>query len=197
MRVRRFGYTEIEMNYWKRWKYKNITLFVLSIIFALWITKFEEFHILLLQLGNWGFVGAFFAGFLFVSTFTVATGFVILLVLAESLNVLELAFIASLGGVVGDLIIFRFVKDGLIKEIMPIYKNFGGGQINRVLNTKYFSWTFPVIGAAIVASPLPDELGVSLLGLTKLRTYQFMIISFGLNMLGIVLLVTASGFVKP
>ena len=91
-------------------------MFILSIMFALWVTKLEEFHILLLHLGDWGYFGAFFAGFLFVSTFTVATGFVILLVLAESLNVLELAFIASLGSVLGDLVIFRFVKDGLIKE---------------------------------------------------------------------------------
>lgn len=185
------------MRTWTRWKYKNITLFLVSIMFALWVTKFEELHTLLLRLGDWGYVGAFFAGFLFVSTFTVATGFVILLVLAESLNVLELAFIAGLGAVLGDLIIFRFVKDGLIKEIEPIYKSLGGGQINRVLQTKYFSWSFPVIGAAIMASPLPDELGVSLLGLSKLKTYQFIIISFGLNVIGIVLLVSASGFVKP
>ncbi len=172
-------------------------MFVISVIFALWITRFEEFHTFLLRLGDWGYIGAFFAGFLFVSTFTVATGFVILLVMAESLNVLELAFIASLGGVLGDLIIFRFVKDGLVKEIAPIYKSLGGNQVNRVLNTKYFSWSFPVIGAVIMASPFPDELGVSLLGLTRLKTYQFMIISFGLNVIGIVMLITASGFVKP
>lgn len=185
------------MSAWTRWKYKNITMFALSIVFALWVTKFEELHAVLLRLGDWGYIGAFFAGFLFVSTFTVATGFVILLILAESLNVLELAFIASMGGVLGDLMIFRFVKDGLIKEIMPVYKSLGGNHINRVLNTKYFSWSFPVLGAVIMASPLPDELGVSLLGLTRLKTYQFMIISFGLNVVGIVLLVTASGFVKP
>jgi len=185
------------MGIWARWRYKNITMFILSIMFALWVTKLEDFHTLPLHLGDWGYFGAFFAGFLFVSTFTVATGFVILLVLAESLNVLELAFIASLGSVIGDLVIFRFVKDGLIKEIAPIYKTLGGGHVNRVMNTKYFSWTFPVAGAAIIASPLPDELGVSLLGLSKLKTYQFVIISFGLNLIGIVLLVTASGFVKP
>ena len=185
------------MNYWQKWKYKNLTLLTLSIIFALWVTKFEPFHNFLLTAGEWGYVGAFFAGFLFVSTFTVATGFVVLLVLAESLSIIELGLIAGLGSVLGDLIIFRFVKNGLVKEIMPIYESVGGNHIKRVLSTKYFSWTFPVFGAIIVASPLPDELGVSLLGLSKLKTYQFMIISFALNAIGIMLLISASVVIKP
>ena len=192
-----FDYTQIRMNYWQKWKYKNLTLLVLSIFFAFWVTKFGPFHNFLLTIGEWGYVGAFFAGFLFVSTFTVATGFIILLILAESLNVLELAFIAGLGSVLGDLLIFRFVKDGLVKEIIPIYKAFGGNHINHVLNTKYFSWTFSVFGAIIIASPLPDELGVSLLGLSRLKTYQFIIISFALNTIGIILLISASTVIKP
>jgi hypothetical protein len=43
-----------------------------------------------------------------------------------------------------------------------------------------------IISAVIIASPLPNELGVSMLaGLTKIKAYQLAIISFILGTLGI------------
>ncbi len=185
------------MNYWNKWKYKNLTIFVLSIVFALWITRFQEFHELLLGLGEYGYIGAFVAGILFVSTFTVATGAVLILILSERLSLIEIGIIAGAGAVIGDLLIFRLVKDRLIEEVTPIYEKLGGNHIKRVLSTKYFSWTFPVIGAVIIASPLPDELGVSLMGISKIKTYQFVILSFALNSIGIGLVVYLSKFIKP
>lgn len=158
----------------------------------------EALHAYLLHLGTLGYVGAFFAGVLFVSTFTVATGAIILLVLAETLSPVEIGLIAGLGAVVGDFVIFRFVKDDLAREITRIYNMFDRRHhFKRVLHTKYFSWTLPVIGAVIIASPLPDEIGVSLMGISKLRTYQFLLVSFILNAVGIALVVSASLVIKP
>ena len=179
------------------WKYKNLSFFVVSLIFALFLSRFEQFHTLLLGLGNLGYIGAFVAGILLVSTFTVTTGAIILLVLAENLSAIELGLVAGLGSVLGDLVIFRFVKDKLLNELIPLYKSLGGGHLTKLLHTKYFSWMLPVVGAVIIASPLPDEVGVSLLGIAKMKTHQFILISFILNAAGIFLVVTASNFVKP
>jgi len=179
------------------WKYKNLTLFFISLLGAYFLSRFETFHTFLLSLGELGYLGAFIAGILFVSTFTVATGAVILLVLAETLSPLEIGLIAGLGAVVGDFAIFRFIKDSLTEEILPIYRLLGGGHITKVLHTKYFSWTLPVIGAVIIASPLPDEVGVSLMGISKMKTYQFVLLSFILNAIGISLVVSASNIIKP
>lgn len=180
----------------KSFKYKNLTLAFLGIIFAFFLSKSPEFHQFLLQIGSLGYFGAFLAGILFVSTFTVATGAVILFILTEKLSPLEIGFIAGLGAVVGDFTIFRFVKDDLISEIEPIYEHFGGNHLTKIMHTKYFSWTFPVFGAIIIASPLPDEIGVSLMGVGKMKTYQFLILSFILNVIGIFLIVSASLFIK-
>ena len=185
------------MGYWKAYRYKNLTIFAFSIIFALILSRFEAFHTFLLNLGDFGYFGAFLAGFLFVSTFTVATGAVILLVLAEKLSSLEIGIIAGLGAVAGDFIIFRFIKDNLLEEITPIYNRLGGSHMTAVLHTKYFSWTLPVIGALIIASPLPDEVGVSLMGISRMKPYQFLLISFVLNAIGIFLVVSASSVIKP
>ena len=182
----------------KHWKYKNLTFLIFSLVLAFFVLRNETLHSFLLHLGNLGYVGAFLAGILFVSTFTVATGAIILLVLAETLSPIEIGLIAGLGAVVGDLAIFRFVKDDLAKEIELIYNQVDGNHhLKKVFHTKYFSWTLPVVGAAIIASPLPDELGVSLIGISKLKTYQFLLISFTLNAIGIFLVVSASAIIKP
>ncbi len=167
-------------------------------LFALFISRFETFHSYLLHLGNLGYFGAFIGGILFVSTFTVATGAVILLVLAESLSPIEIGIIAGLGAVVGDFAIFRLIKDNLAEELKDIYNHIDGNHhFQRVLHTKYFSWTLPVMGAVIIASPLPDEVGVSLMGISKMKTFQFLIISFLLNAIGIFLVVSVSLVIKP
>ena len=135
---------------------------------------------------------------LFVSTFTVATGAVILLVLAERLSPVEIGIIAGFGAVIGDFAIFKFVRDGLTDEIREVYENIDyNSHLLKILHTKYFSWMFPVLGAIIIASPLPDEIGVSILGIDKMKTYKFLILSFILNATGIFLVVSASKFIRP
>lgn len=186
------------MKPWESFKYKNLSLFIASLGFAFFISRYEPFHTFLLHLGNFGYIGAFFAGTLFVSTFTVASGVVIFLVLAESLSPIEIGLIAGLGAVAGDFIIFRFIKDDLSYEIKSIYEHIDGNHhLTRLLHTKFFSWTLPVIGTIIIASPFPDEIGVSLMGITKMKTYKFLLISFILNALGIFLVISASLVVKP
>lgn len=186
------------MKYWNSYKYKNLTFFFFSILFAFFISRFEAFHSYVLHLGNLGYFGAFIGGILFVSTFTVATGAVILLVLAERLSPIEIGIVAGLGAVVGDFAIFRLIKDNLTEELKDIYNHIDGNHhFQRVLYTKYFSWTLPVMGAVIIASPLPDEVGVSLMGISKMKTFQFLIISFLLNVTGIFLVVSASLVIKP
>lgn len=186
------------MKTFKSFKYKNLTILSFSLILALLLSRYEPFHNFLLNLGGWGYLGAFIAGMLFVSTFTVATGAIILLVLAEELSPIEIGIVAGMGAVVGDLIVFRFVKDNLTEEVLSIYNQIDGHHhIAKLFHTKYFPWTLPVIGAIIIASPLPDEIGVSLMGISKMKTGRFILVSFLLNAIGIFLIISASLFIKP
>lgn len=186
------------MRHPRKRKYKNLTFALIAVLVTLLLSRFEVFHSFLLHLGGLGYLGAFLAGLLFVSTFTVTTGALILLVLAEGLSPIEIGLVAGLGAVLGDLLIFRFVKDNLSQELSDIYGRVDTNHhLTRVLHTKYFAWTLPVIGAIIIASPFPDEIGVSLLGITKMKTYQFLVVSFILNAIGIIIVVSASAVIKP
>ncbi|MDP3988236.1 MAG: hypothetical protein Q8P80_03775 [Candidatus Levybacteria bacterium] len=186
------------MRIWQSWKYKNLTLVFLGVAIAIILSRIDVFHQFLLHLGNFGYIGAFIAGILFVSTFTVATGAVILLILAETLSPIEIGVIAGLGAVFGDFTIFRFIKDNLTNELEDIYNHVDSSHhFVKILHSKYFSWTLPVVGAIIIASPFPDEIGVSLMRISKMKTYQFLLISFILNAIGIFLVVSASLVIKP
>lgn len=181
-----------------KWKYKNLTVVFLSIVLAVILSQIEVFHSLLLHLGSFGYIGAFIAGMFFVSTFTVATSALTLLILTETLSPLEIGLIAGLGAVVGDMLIFRLIKDDLSNEIEDIYNHMDRNKhLKRLFHSKYFNWMLPVLGSIIIASPLPDELGVSLMGISKINTGKFVFLSYVLNSIGIFLVVSASVFIKP
>lgn len=185
------------MSFWKSWKYKNLTLVFLGIVIAFLLSKIEVFHLFLLHLGNYGYYGAFIAGTLFVSTFTVATGAIILIILSQNLSPLEIGLIAGLGAVLGDFTIFRLIKNNLTFELESIYNHVDSKHhFVKLLHSKYFNWTLPVLGAIIIASPFPDEIGVSLMGISKMKTYQFLLISFVLNSVGIFFVVFLSSIVN-
>lgn len=132
-------------------------------------------------------------GMLFISTFTVGIGALVLLLLAQNFSALELGLIAGLGAVFGDFTIFSLIKNNLNSELARVYSLIDSKHhFTKLLHSKYFSWSLPVIGAVIIASPFPDELGVTLMGISKMKTYQFLLISFILNAIGIFLVVLAS-----
>jgi len=179
------------MSYWKHWKYKNLTLVFLGIIIAIILSRIETFHYFLLHLGSLGYIGALIAGILFVNIFTVSTGVLILLILAESLSAIEIGLIAGVGAVIGDLLIFHLVRDNIANELEQIYNKIDHKHhIVKLLHTKYFNWSLPVIGALIIASPLPDELGITLMGISQMKIYKFIIVSYLLNALGIFLVIS-------
>lgn len=183
---------------WHRYRYKNITCLIIGVLIAFVLLRNDSFHWYIQHAKNYGYIGVFIGGTLFVSTFTVSIGAVLLLILAESIHPLVIAAVAGAGAVIGDLTIFGVVRnDGFTQEVKHFFRYFGGDKLSHLLHSKYFGWTLPVVGALIIASPLPDELGVSLMGISRLKTYQFILLSFILNSLGIFLILSASLVLKP
>lgn len=181
------------MQHWHRYRYKNMTLIVISLIITLFLIRNEDFRNALTTLGTFGYLGAFFTGIMFVSTFTVSMATIILFILAEHLHPWEIGIFAGIGAMVGDLIIFQSIRSrGLMDEITNIYKFLGGDKLSHLLNTRYFSWTLPVVGALLIASPLPDEIGVSLMGISHMKPAHFFLLSFVLNSIGIFAIVSAA-----
>lgn len=173
-----------------RWKYKNTTLLIASLVVLFFLADTDIAHALIRHVGTYGYVGAAITGIFFVSTFTVAPASVVLFHLAQEFNPILIALFAGAGAVIGDLLIFRFLKDGVFDEMRPLVKRLGGSHIAVLFRTPYFAWIMPVIGAIIIASPFPDEVGIGLLGLSKIKWWQFALLAFVLNALGIFVIVS-------
>jgi hypothetical protein len=174
-------------------KYKNIILTIAGFTLAIFLAQNQTFNQFLAHLGNYGYISAFFAGMLFASTFTIAAGGLILLTLAKTLSPLELIIIGGFGAVTFDFLVFKFVKDKVNSEVTPVFEKFlHRHHFRKILHTKYFGWTLPVVGAFIIASPLPDEIGVSLLGISKMNPIYFLGISFISHLIGMSTIIASS-----
>lgn len=169
----------------RSWKHQNLVHIIVGIVVAVFLSQNAAFHQFFLHLGSLSYFGAFAAGILFVSTFTVSIATVILFSLAQELHPLALAVIAGAGAVVGDYLIMRVIGNNLKTEIRQYPHHKQLHKLEHLIHTKYFNWILPVIGAVIIASPLPNELGITLIGLTNMHKIRFIFLSYFLNTIGI------------
>lgn len=179
-------------NKFKHWHYKNTALLILSLIIFFFFAEHPAIRNTIDLIGSFGYIGAFIAGVLFVSIFTLAPAAVVLFFLADHLNPLLVALFAGMGAVAGDYLIFRFLRDHVFDELKPLFVKNGGNELIELFKTPYFGWLLPFLGAFIIASPFPDELGIGLLGASKLKGWQFVGLTFLLNSVGIFLVITAA-----
>lgn len=130
-------------------------------------------------------IGSLIAGIFFTSIFTVAPAAVVLVGFAQNYNPLAVAVLGGLGALIGDFVIFYFTRENLSKDISYLGTHTGLKKFTAVFKLKLFRRILPFIGALIIASPLPDEPGLALMGLSKIKKWQFAILVFLLNSAGI------------
>lgn len=157
-----------------------------------WLARTPQVDAAIKGVGNLGYLGAFVTGLFFVSTFTVAPAAVVLFHLASQLHAIEIALLAGAGAMVGDYFIFQFIRDHVFAELLPLARKLQTPGMKLLFKSPYFAWILPVVGAFVIASPLPDEVGVSMMGLSKVKQWQFFILAFALNAVGIFLVVSAA-----
>jgi len=144
---------------------------------------FLPFHNFLLSLG---YLGTFLAGVFFTYGFTAAPATAMLLILSNEQNIFFAGFIAGFGALVGDLIIFKFIRYSFANEIEKISQEKAINYLNNKIPTLLKKHFVSILAGFIIASPLPDEIGVSLLATSRsISTKFFSVLSFSLNTAGI------------
>ncbi|MDD5193014.1 MAG: hypothetical protein PHF67_00340 [Candidatus Nanoarchaeia archaeon] len=172
--------------------YPKITLLIILIIIAYYMFRNPAVNGLVSHLNNWSYLGVFLAGMLFSFGFTTpfAIGFFIIL---NPQNPILTGLLGGFGALISDLFIFKFIrfsfkdefkrleKTRLIKKISSLIEISLGHKISV-----YFIYVF---AGVIIASPLPDEIGVLMLaGVTKIKPFVFSALSFIFNSLGIMIM---------
>ena len=168
---------------------RDIGIIVLSVLIALILVRTDVLVNILTSTKELEVVGSLIAGMFFTSIFTTAPAIVTLGELSQANSLILVALMGGLGAVIGDLIIFRFVKDQLSEHMVDLLRENGTFRRTRKLfRNKMFRWLTFFVGGFVLASPLPDELGVSILGAAHMKTSRFMLISFVFNSLGILVI---------
>jgi len=167
---------------------RDLVLVIFSVFIAIILAKTGVLQDLITSTQEVRFIGSFIAGIFFTSVFTTAPATVALGEIAQSNSVIVVAILGGLGALIGDLIIFRFVKDGLSEHFSYLIKVSTTERIVSIFKLKLFRWIIPFVGALIIASPLPDEIGVVMLGLSKMKNPYFILLSFVLNSAGILII---------
>lgn len=168
---------------------QDVAIVVFSIFIAVILVKTDFLGKILTSTKEWEILGSFVAGMFFTSVFTTAPAIVTLGEIAHANSVVITAFFGGAGAIVGDLIIFWFIRDRLSEHFLELIQHKGvGKRIKALLKLKYFRWSTFLLGGLVVASPLPDELGISILGFSKIRMSWFILISFSFNFIGILII---------
>ena len=170
-------------------RYPKLTLYLLFVFFAYFLFTSDYFSEYISIITGYGYWSIFLAGLLFSYGFT--TPFAIgIFLLAEPSNLLLSSLIAGFGALIADSLIFAFIRFNMMDEFIRIqkikplnsfdsffHKNF---SVNTQKNLLY------ILAGFIIASPLPDEIGVLLLaGLSKAHPGIFAFVSFVFNTIGI------------
>lgn len=177
-------------------KYPKITLLIISIVIAYYLFSYDSISYYISNLGNWGYLSAFIGGLLFSFGFTTPFAIGIFLNLRPE-NIFLSAFIGGFGAFLCDMIIFKFIKISFMDEIDNLKKIKRFKSLQKIfrssLNERVKVYLLYLLAGFFIASPFPDEIGVSILaGLTSIRLKVFAIISFVLNTIGIFILLSLS-----
>lgn len=159
---------------------------LLSIFVAWFLVKTGLLTDLIGTTARWDFVQSFVAGFFFTSLFTLAPATVVLAHLVETSSLFSVAFLGALGAVAGDMALFKIFREHLLGDAGYLLRSVHPPKaVLAVLHSRFFRFLTPLLGAFLLASPLPDEPALALMGLSHISLPRLIAVSFALHFIGI------------
>ena len=167
-------------------KYLKFLLLLLTFIFAYILFKGRNFLQIKNLVSSFGYIGTFLSGSFFTYGFTSAPATALLLIISKEQNIILAGLIAGFGALIGDLIIFTFIRFSFKDEIKDISRSRLYKIIDKKTHHLFKRYFNPILAGFIIASPLPDEIGVALFAASMhISRRLFSVISYLVNTLGI------------
>ncbi|MCR4274898.1 MAG: hypothetical protein NUW02_02510 [Candidatus Campbellbacteria bacterium] len=157
----------------------------ISIAVAVYILKTDATDVFFLYLQNFELLGSFVAGFFFTSVFTAAPAVAVLAEIMRETAVWQVALIGGFGAALGDILLLVIIHKSVDAETKYLLGQPRFGRFKKIFETRLFHRLSFFVGALIIASPLPDELGLALIGVNHISKTQLFCILFIMNSLGI------------
>ena len=160
---------------------------LVSIVVASVLYETGTLHALVGSNGRAGIIGTFISGIFFTSVFTITPSTAVFVEIMHTQNIWLTAFLGAFGALLGDLLLVLFIRDHVSKDLAYLLGKAKHTRVWHIIHLKSLRSLSPIIGALVIASPLPDEIGVAMLGASKLKIQYIVAISYCMNFLGIVL----------
>ncbi|MBX4196215.1 hypothetical protein KW805_01360 [Candidatus Pacearchaeota archaeon] len=175
-----------------KYRYPKLTLLIILVAVAYYLFTIPTVVLYLSSLGNLKYWGILIAGLLFSFGFSTPFAVGLFLTLKPD-NILLAAIIGGAGAMLSDLSIFSFIRLTFMDEFQRLEKvkpvAFMEREFHQILPKRLQRYLLYACAGFIIASPLPDELGVTLLsGFSTIKTRSFILFSFIFNALGIFLM---------
>jgi len=175
---------------------RDLAILVISVVVAYFLFQSPSFDQFIKSLTSTGSIGwsAFVIGIFFTSAFTTAPAIAALIKMAQFAPAWQVALFGAIGAVIGDAIIFYFMRDRLIKDFMLTVKKPRMQRIKHFLKSKIIRVSIALASGVLIAIPLPtDEAAFTLLGISRIKTPTFLAIAFSFNFVAIF---TMSSFIN-
>jgi hypothetical protein len=172
--------------------FKDLVVVFIGLVVSLVLVNLGIIGDVVILIGN-THVSSFLSGIFFTSIFTIAPASAVFTHLAGEAPIWLIVVWGALGALFGDILLFFFIKDRFADDVMDSLKPSLKKHILSSFHFGFMKWLAPIIGALLIASPLPNEFGVALLGMSRTKMYIFVPISFVLNLLAVYSLVWFAG----
>ncbi len=157
-------------------------LFLLGLIAIIIALQVPAMAAALRDLERSGYFGAVVAGALYGLSLTSATATVVFANIPETFNPVLIALLGGFGAMLYDVGVFGLTRRRSVHDRVQ-------GLIDRFHHhPRLPRWASYLIGAVLIASPLPDELGAIFFGTSAVPVRVFLALSFALNTLGILVI---------
>ncbi len=179
-------------------EYPKLLCFLLSCVLAYILFRQGAFQEVVLALNGHGYISFFLGGILFSFGFTSPFAVAMFIAAPTGPNPYLAALIAGFGACLSDLCIFGLARLSFTEELHRLRSTVILQRLHALFHhqsipervRQYILWSF---AGLVIASPLPDEFGVVLLGgVTNIDSRWFGILCFTLNTAGILLILLAS-----
>ncbi|MBI4090209.1 MAG: hypothetical protein HY421_02285 [Candidatus Kerfeldbacteria bacterium] len=162
----------------------SLGIFSIGVALAVLLVRLPVGHELVDRFEGWGYMTALIGGVLYTTSLTSAAATVVLAHVSETLNPVLAAVVGGFGALLYDLIVFTAFDrathhPGVIENIRQ-----------RLAGRRKTRWSAYLLGSLVVASPLPDELGLAMLDVAGIKKRALIPLSFGLNTIGILAIIS-------
>lgn len=167
----------------------DLIIFLVSCFLAYLLVQNGSLDYFIAKVTPVQFLAEFVAGVLFTSFLTTPFSLALFYVLSESTHPLQIAIIGGAGACIGDMLIVTIFRNSFFDDFKTLEKTLKLKKVFHFFHHSHFNHLAPLLGILIIASPFPDELGLIMLGASKLKVIQLIILTFVINTAGIFIIV--------